>query len=184
MESQRAALKVFYQTQLDDLVRSKVDEYQKQFDDMEKSIRKETKQNERLIAERALKQIELITQKYVWTQKQTDLSLLISNHWISIDNTSSLTVTIRMHLEMNRSPYYWRKNIEKKWNCVKFDLGMPRKLSVNWNRSWVSIAQNGKNDDDNHDYWGYLHSICIDCSTLECTYSLTMEFFAHIKRGV
>lgn len=65
MESQRAALKVFYQTQLDDLVRSKVDEYQKQFDDMEKSIRKETKQNERLIAERALKQIELITQKYV-----------------------------------------------------------------------------------------------------------------------
>lgn len=90
MESQRAALKVFYQTQLDDLVRSKVDEYQKQFDDMEKSIRKETKQNERLIAERALKQIELITQKYVWMHKQTDLSLLISNHWISIDNISQL----------------------------------------------------------------------------------------------
>lgn len=64
MESQRAALKVFYQTQLDDLVRAKVDEYQKQFDSMEKSIRKETKQNERFIAEKALKQIELITQKY------------------------------------------------------------------------------------------------------------------------
>ncbi|XP_031641275.1 myosin-13 [Contarinia nasturtii] len=63
MESQRAALKVFYQTQLDDLVRAKVDEYQKQFDSMEKSIRRETKQNERVIAEKALKQIELITQK-------------------------------------------------------------------------------------------------------------------------
>lgn len=63
MDSQRAALKVFYQTQLDDLVRAKVDEYQKQFDEMEKTIRKETKQNERLIAERAFKQIELITQK-------------------------------------------------------------------------------------------------------------------------
>lgn len=65
MESQRAALKVFYQTQLDDLVRAKVEEYQKQFDSMEKSIRRETKQNERVIAERALKQIELLTQKYV-----------------------------------------------------------------------------------------------------------------------
>lgn len=65
MESQRAALKVFYQTQLDDLVRAKVEEYQKQFDSMEKSIRRETKQNERIIAERALKQIELLTQKYV-----------------------------------------------------------------------------------------------------------------------
>lgn len=63
MESQRAALKVFYQTQLDDLVRAKVEEYQKQFDAMEKTIRKETKQNERVIAERALKQIDLITQK-------------------------------------------------------------------------------------------------------------------------
>lgn len=65
MESQRAALKVFYQTQLDDLVRAKVEEYQKQFDSMEKSIRRETKQNERVIAERALKQIEQLTQKYV-----------------------------------------------------------------------------------------------------------------------
>ncbi|XP_055316887.1 coiled-coil domain-containing protein 39 [Sitodiplosis mosellana] len=63
MESQRAALKVFYQTQLDDLVRAKVEEYQKQFDSMERSIRRETKQNERIIAERALKQIELLTQK-------------------------------------------------------------------------------------------------------------------------
>lgn len=151
MESQRAALKVFYQTQLDDLVRSKVDEYQKQFDDMEKSIRKETKQNERLIAERALKQIELITQKYVWMHKQTDLSLLISNHWISIDNISQLNGVVRLHLGMNRSRCCWKKNIEKKWNCVKFDLEMPRKLSANWNRSWVSTGQNGKNDDGNND---------------------------------
>lgn len=65
MESQRAALKVFYQTQLDELVKAKVQEYQKQFDAMETSIRKETLQNERAIAERALKQIELLNQKYV-----------------------------------------------------------------------------------------------------------------------
>lgn len=77
MESQRAALKVFYQTQLDDLVRSKVDEYQKQFDEMEKSIRKETKQNERMIAERALKQIELITQKYVAVVTESRILLFI-----------------------------------------------------------------------------------------------------------
>lgn len=64
MESQRVALKSFYQTQLDELVRTKVDEYQKQLDSMEETIRKETKQNERLIAERAIKQIELINQKY------------------------------------------------------------------------------------------------------------------------
>lgn len=78
MESQRAALKVFYQTQLDDLVRAKVDEYQKQFDDMEKSIRKETKQNERVIAERALKQIELLTQKLVFRNYSYFFSVLNS----------------------------------------------------------------------------------------------------------
>lgn len=70
MESERSALKVFYQTQLDDLVRSKVDEYQKQYDSMEKSIRRETKQNERIIAERALKQIEQLTQKYGKTKEK------------------------------------------------------------------------------------------------------------------
>lgn len=77
MESQRAALKVFYQTQLDDLVRAKVDEYQKQFDSMEKSIRRETKQNEHAIAERALKQIELLTQKYFKTN--------FTNNWSSVN---------------------------------------------------------------------------------------------------
>lgn len=137
MESQRAALKVFYQTQLDDLVRSKVDEYQKQFDDMEKSIRKETKQNERLIAERALKQIELITQKYVLMREKREKSIFFFsfqiiqlNNIMRIDYYSKRTI-----LGANRSSCYWRKNIVKKWNCVKFALAMPQKLSANWNRN-------------------------------------------------
>lgn len=46
-------------------MRTKVVEYQKQLDSVEESIRKETKQNERIIADRAIKQIELINQKYV-----------------------------------------------------------------------------------------------------------------------
>lgn len=61
-------MKSFYQIQLDELVRSKVVEYQKQLDSVEEIIRKETKQNERTIAERAVKQIELINQKYITHQ--------------------------------------------------------------------------------------------------------------------
>lgn len=64
METQKTALKTFYQSQLDELVRAKVDEYQKQLDSVEDMLRKEAKQIERTIAERAVKQIELINQKY------------------------------------------------------------------------------------------------------------------------
>lgn len=139
MESQRAALKVFYQTQLDELVRSKVDEYQKQFDEMEKSIRKETKQNERMIAERALKQIELITQKYV----DSFFFFYFNDHQVNVYRVNGFS-------EMNRNFYCWRKNTVKKWNCAKFGLEMPQKLSVNWNRSWVFIVQNGKHAESKH----------------------------------
>lgn len=64
MDAQKAALKAFYQSQLEELVRAKVDEYQKQLDTVEETLRKEAKHLERTIAERAVKQIELINQKY------------------------------------------------------------------------------------------------------------------------
>lgn len=43
-----------------------MDEYQKQLDEAEATLRKEAKHIERTIAERAAKQIELINQKCVY----------------------------------------------------------------------------------------------------------------------
>lgn len=63
MDSQRLSLKKFYQNQLEMVVSAKLIEYQKQLDSVEDTLRKEAKQNERTIAERAIKQIELINQK-------------------------------------------------------------------------------------------------------------------------
>lgn len=63
IEEQRVSLKKFYQTQLDEKVNEKLKEFQQQLDSTEEMIRKEFKQSERSIAERAIKQIELITQK-------------------------------------------------------------------------------------------------------------------------
>lgn len=103
MESQRAALKVFYQTQLDELVRSKVDEYQKQFDQMEKSIRRETKQNERIIAERALKQIELLTQKYA----NKSFTFLNNNDWSSRWIYADVLTTINIWNERQKSIFFF-----------------------------------------------------------------------------
>lgn len=63
LETQRSNLKSYYQSQLEDVVGEKLKEYQKQLDAVEELLRKEAKQNERQLAERAIKQIELITQK-------------------------------------------------------------------------------------------------------------------------
>lgn len=57
-------MKNFYQAQLDEKVNEKLKEFQRQLDSTEETIRKEFKQSERTIAERAIKQIELISQKY------------------------------------------------------------------------------------------------------------------------
>lgn len=63
LDSQRSDLKSFYQTQLEEVVSAKLKEYQEQLDSIEGTLRKESKHNERIIVERAMKQIELINQK-------------------------------------------------------------------------------------------------------------------------
>lgn len=129
MESQRAALKVFYQTQLDDLVRTKVAEYQKQFDEMETSIRKETKQNERAIAERALKQIELLTQKYV------SLSIGIELYFVKkINSLSDLNFICRNEQEFLLLEEKHREEMElckiRLGNATKIIAQLEQELSV------------------------------------------------------
>lgn len=61
---QRLSLKAYYQAQLEQVVGDKLKEFQKQMDDVEEALKSEARKNERLIAERAVKQIELINQKY------------------------------------------------------------------------------------------------------------------------
>lgn len=63
LENQRHSLKTFYQNQLDEAVGQKLTEFQEQMDMVEANMRKEGKQRERLIAERAIRQMELINQK-------------------------------------------------------------------------------------------------------------------------
>lgn len=63
LEMQRLSLKAYYQSQLEQVVSEKVAEFQKQLDSVEGTLKAEARKNERLIAERAIKQIELISQK-------------------------------------------------------------------------------------------------------------------------
>ncbi|KAJ6633474.1 Centrobin [Pseudolycoriella hygida] len=65
LESQKSSLKSFYQNQIEDVVQQKVKEFQKQLDLVEDSFKIESKQRERLIAERAIKQMEIFNQKYL-----------------------------------------------------------------------------------------------------------------------
>lgn len=62
---QRLSLKAYYQAQLEQVVGEKLNEYQKQLDAVEETLKTEARKNERLIAERAIKQIDLINQKWV-----------------------------------------------------------------------------------------------------------------------
>lgn len=63
LESQKVTLKSFYQNQIEEVVQQKVKEFQKQLDLVEDAFKVESKQRERLIAERAIKQMELFNQK-------------------------------------------------------------------------------------------------------------------------
>lgn len=63
MDIQRISLKKYYQTQLEEVVGEKLKEFQNQLNHVEESLKEEGKQRERLLAERAIKQIELILQK-------------------------------------------------------------------------------------------------------------------------
>lgn len=63
LETQRISIKSYYQKQLEQVVAVKVAEFQQQLDNVEDTLRSEAKCRERLIAERAIKQMELINQK-------------------------------------------------------------------------------------------------------------------------
>ncbi|KXJ80625.1 hypothetical protein RP20_CCG023948 [Aedes albopictus] len=62
LDIQRLSLKKYYQAQLEDVVADKLKEFQKQLASVEEQLKSEAKRKERLIAERAIKQIELINQ--------------------------------------------------------------------------------------------------------------------------
>lgn len=63
LENQRISLKSYYQAQLEQVVTHKLKEFQEQLDLVEETLKSEAKIRERTIAERALKQMELINQK-------------------------------------------------------------------------------------------------------------------------
>lgn len=63
LATQRASLKTVYQEQLNEAVARKLADFQAQVDTVEATLRSEGRQRERLIAERALRQLELIVQK-------------------------------------------------------------------------------------------------------------------------
>jgi centrobin len=63
LESQKYSLKTFYQNQLEKAITAKVKEFQSQMNQVEELLRNDAKHRERLVAERAIKQIELINQK-------------------------------------------------------------------------------------------------------------------------
>lgn len=62
LDVQRLSLKKYYQSQLEDVVTDKLKEFQKQLASVEDQLKSDAKKKERLIAERAIKQIELINQ--------------------------------------------------------------------------------------------------------------------------
>lgn len=49
---------------MEDVVKQKLNEFQQQLDSVESALKEESRQRERTIAERAIKQMELISQKY------------------------------------------------------------------------------------------------------------------------
>lgn len=53
---------------MEDVVKQKLNEFQQQLDSVESALKEESRQRERTIAERAIKQMELISQKYYLVQ--------------------------------------------------------------------------------------------------------------------
>ncbi|XP_061392772.1 putative leucine-rich repeat-containing protein DDB_G0290503 [Musca vetustissima] len=63
LDLQQKSLKSHYQQQLENVVSQKLKEFQEQLDKTEENLRTEARERERLIAERAVKQLELINEK-------------------------------------------------------------------------------------------------------------------------
>lgn len=80
LENQRFALKSHYQQQLENLVEQKLKEFQSQLDNVEECIKQESKDRERLIAERAIKQLEMINEK-----NEQEIMLLNEKHYKEVE---------------------------------------------------------------------------------------------------
>jgi hypothetical protein len=62
LDIQRLTLKKYYQAQVEDVVTDKLKEFQSQLNSVEEQLKDEANRREKLIAERAIKQMELIKQ--------------------------------------------------------------------------------------------------------------------------
>lgn len=63
LEKQRAALKNYYQAQLETALEEKVVEFQEQLESFQQEIKLEADKRERMLNERVIKQMELIIKK-------------------------------------------------------------------------------------------------------------------------
>lgn len=63
LDLQRVALKNYYQAQLEDAIAAKVEELQVQLNSFQTELKNDAEKREKLLGERAIKQIELIHKK-------------------------------------------------------------------------------------------------------------------------
>lgn len=63
LDLQRVALKNYYQAQLEDAIAEKVEEFQVQLNSFQNELKNDAEKRERLLGERAIKQIEMIHKK-------------------------------------------------------------------------------------------------------------------------
>lgn len=105
LELQQKSLKSHYQQQLENVVAQKLKEFQEQLDKTEENLRAEARERERLIAERAVKQLELINEK-----NELELNLLQEKHneevelyRIQLANASKKIDTMEMKLNVYKS---------------------------------------------------------------------------------
>lgn len=102
---QQKSLKSHYQQQLENVVAQKLKEFQEQLDKTEETLKTEARDRERLIAERAVKQLELINEK-----NELELNLLQEKHneevelyRIQLANASKKIDDLEMKLNVYKS---------------------------------------------------------------------------------
>lgn len=102
---QQKTLKSHYQQQLENVVAQKLKEFQEQLDKTEETLKAEARDRERLIAERAVKQLELINEK-----NELELNLLQEKHneevelyRIQLANASKKIDDLEMKLNVYKS---------------------------------------------------------------------------------
>lgn len=75
MEIQQKSLKQHYQQQMENVVAKKLQEFQVQLDKSEENLKAEARERERLLADRAVKQLEMINEK-----NNQELNLIQEKH--------------------------------------------------------------------------------------------------------